>query len=397
MSSGNITYNLAMQLRRFPVVHRPLKWARRKAFQKFKDVLVEAARTVSSSEPRWGPPKGSFSIYEDLLKRPNPGRKGRIVLHDQGPLPVSPDSLLERCGLRQHLEQPRPILWSHHQAARLVSSSLALINEQKQVALESVYGTRFLHGDTAYRYLHLPPAVPLPGNWTSLVSLWVPTTGVPTFSHWVLDALPRLSMLGEFPSDTRILVPSALAAYQKETLALLGLQERIRYTPETHLTIENYYFASPTTMISCYNPYGIGFLRSEFLPKADPSYHGPKKFIIQRKGKSRGIKNEEEVNKFFRDRGWDIIDTEKLTFSQEIKLFSEAEAVCGILGSGFTNTIWCRPGCKVITLVADSWLDGWAEAIAHVCKLQYSFAVFPSDHMMMATIDLEVVKKLLQE
>ena len=35
--------------------------------------------------------------------------------------------------------------------------------------------------------------------------------------------------------------------------------------------MENYYFSSPTTMISCYNPYGVNFLRSRFLPLADLS------------------------------------------------------------------------------------------------------------------------------
>src|SRR5687768_18096160 len=62
-----------------------------------------------------------------------------------------------------------------------------------------------------------------------------------------------------------------------------------------------------------------------FRSKADKNYSGPKRFIIQRKGKSRGIKNEEEFNRFFEKRGWAILDTEKLTFAQEIKLFRSEE------------------------------------------------------------------------
>jgi len=369
---------------------------RRTVWAGFKNFLLDIARLISPRNPRFGPPKGSFSIYDGLRSSP-PACPGRIVLHEQGLLSASQDSLLVRCGLRQHAQQSRPVLWSHHAKARLVTSSLALLNKKKEVALESVYGKEYLKNDPACRYLRLPPAVQIKGNWTSLVSLWCPGNGAPLFSHWMLDALPRLSVLSEFPPDTGILVSSKLAGYQKQSLALLGLSERIRHTPEEHLLVENYYFASPTTMISCYNPYGVAYLRSAFLPKADAAYSGPKKFIIQRKGKTRGIRNEEEVNSFFRSLGWTILDTERLTFAQEIKLFSEAEAICGALGSGFTNCIWCRPGCKVITLVADSWLDGWVEWIACVCKLQYAWQVFPSDHFMMARIDLAEVQKLLRQ
>jgi capsular polysaccharide biosynthesis protein len=148
-------------------------------------------------------------------------------------------------------------------------------------------------------------------------------------------------------------------------------------------------------MISCYNPYGVNWLRSAFLPQSDKSYRGPKRFIIQRKGKTRGIKNEAEVNEFFQKLGWEILDTEKLTFAQEIELFANAEAFAGVLGSGFTNAIWSRPGCKVITFIADNWVDSWVEWICDVNKLDYHWKTFQSDEAMMTKVDLDEVKQLL--
>src|SRR5208282_5255671 len=164
-----------------------------------------------------------------------------------------------------------------------------------------------------------------------------------------------------------------------------------------HLLVENYYFSSPVAMIANYNPYAVNWLRSAFLPRADQSYHGPKRFIIQRKGKTRGIQNEAEVNDFFQKLGWAIIDTETLTFAQEIKLFADAEAYAGIFGSGFTNALWSSPGCKVITFVADSFVDGGIETICVANKLDYHWRIFPSDHEMRATVDLAGVKKLLRQ
>jgi hypothetical protein len=396
MPDITLYHNLAMRARRYPALHRPLRKVRLFFTKKIPGLLIDLLRVLAPARSfRLGAPKSLFSIYPSLLHdNHNPGR---IVLTDQGVPKITPGSLLVLSKLGQHACQPWPIFWSEHKNARLIASSLALLDERKRVGRESAYGGVCAEDDPSWRYARLPKPIRLAGNWTSVVSRWTPNTGVPTFSHWLLDALPRLALLKEFPPDTKILVPAALAGYQKETLKLLGLLDRIRYTPEKHVVVENYFFSAPTTMISCYSPYGVNWLRSVFLPHADKSYRGPKRFIIQRKGKTRGIKNEADVNEFFRKLGWEIIDTEKLTFAQEIELFANAEAFAGVLGSGFTNAVWSPPGCKVITFVADNWLDGWVEWICDVNRLEYHWKIFPSDVAMMTTVDLAEVKKILAQ
>lgn len=395
---ADITYyhNLKMRSRQYPALHNPLKKARRVLTEKIPMLLLDLLRVVApTGTPRFGPPKGSFSIFQSVQFENR--RPSRVVLTDQGAPETTPRSLMVIANMLQHECQPWPVLWSHHKNARLVSRSLAMLDDKKRICRESVYGDMCLVDDPAWRYAVLPKPVTLAGNWTSLVSRWVPNTGVPTFSHWLQDALPRLALLKEFPADTKILVPPVLAGYQKEILKLLGLLDRVRYTPEPHVIVENYYFSSPTAMIANYNPYAVNWLRSAFLPHADKTYKGPKRFVIERKGKTRGIKNEAEINDYFRKLGWAIIDTEKLTFPQEIELFAQAEAIAGIFGSGFTNCLWSRPGCKVIMFVADSWVDGATEAICMVNQLDYHFKIFPSDHQMVATVDLGEVKKMLRQ
>jgi len=396
MTMPDLTFyhNLAMRARRHPALHRPLRKIRRLLTEKIPALLPDFLRAVApSGDFRLGPPKSPFSIYKSLLEKDPPPH--RVILTGQGSPKTTPGSLQIVCNLHQHECQPWPVFWSRHKDARLVSSSLALLDGQKRVALESIYGNIGWKDDPAWNYPVLPKPVELSGNWTSLVSRWCPSGGVPTFTHWILDALPRLAMLPEFPPDTKILVPSKLAAYQKETLQLLGLLDRIRYAPEKHLIAENYFFASPTAMIDCYNPFGVDFLREKFLPLADKNHSGPKKFLIHRANKSRGIVNEAEVYGFFRNLGWEIVDTEKLTFAQEIKLFNDAEAVGGVFGSGFTNAIWCKKGCKLLPFVADSWLDGYVEWIAEVVGAEFHYRIFPSDYAMRARVDLKTVGEML--
>ncbi|MFO1477293.1 MAG: glycosyltransferase family 61 protein [Verrucomicrobiota bacterium] len=387
-------YRLAFKLREIPALHRPLKWLRKLFWVELPAKWYGVLRALAPSKNfRLGPPVRTFTIFGSWAM--DGIRPGRVVLTDQGAPKAGDDSILVKCGLNQHSVQPWPVFWSRHSQARLVSSSLALMDAQKRICWESVYGDHGLTGDPAWSYVRLPQPTKLAGNWTSVVSRWCPSTMVAPYSHWILDALPRLALLSDFPPDTGILVPGRLAGYQKESLRLLGLLDRCRCTPETHLLVENYYFSSPTAMISCHNPYGVGALRSAFMPKADTSYHGPKRFVIARRGKTRGIVNETEVYDYFRSIGWDIIDTEKLTFAQEIQLFAEAEAYAGVLGSGFTNAVWSSPGCKAITFVADNWVDGWVDWICQVNRLDYLWQLFPADAAMMATVDLDSIRKLL--
>jgi hypothetical protein len=386
--------NLTTHSRRYPALHAPLKKIRRLLTEQTPARFFDLLRVVAPERAlRFGPPKGSFSIYQSLAFEDR--RPARILLTDQGAPQAKPDSLLIKSKCLQHACQPWPVFWSRHENARLIASSLALLDGRKRVCRESVYGDVCLADDPAWRYAMLPQPVMLAGNWTSLVSRWCPNAGVPTFTHWILDALPRLAMLPEFPSDTKIFVPGKLAGYQKETLQLLGLSDRVRFTPEKHLLVENYFFAAPTAMIDCHNPFGVNFLREKFLPLMDKKYSGPKKFLIHRSNKSRGIVNESEVYEFFRKIGWEIIDTEKLTFAQEIKLFNDAEAVSGVFGSGFTNAIWCQPGCQLLPFVADSWLDGYVEWIAEVVGAKFHFRIFPSDHAMRAMVNLKTVEEML--
>jgi capsular polysaccharide biosynthesis protein len=293
------------------------------------------------------------------------------VLEDQGAPRVRPDSLVLKCGLHQHLEQPWPIVLSEHSNARLVSTSLAIVNEKKELCLESVYGASRWRSDPASRYLRLPQPVRLQGNWTSIVSNWVPTDGAPIYGHWLHDALPRLSALDLYPKDTGILVPQGLKPIHWETLALLGIKNRCRPTSETHLILEKYFFSSPTSMIDCYNPYGIQAMRKAFLNKADPDYTGPKKFFFARSGKRRSIENIDAVTSLLASEGWAIVHDMDLNFAQTISLFSQATDICGFLGSNMSNVIFCSSGCRVLHWVPDIFLDGWVDLIAEILGLDY--------------------------
>lgn len=344
-------------------VRRNLGWGLRAAFWEFMRICLGRA-------PALGLPSGSFSLYQ-ALRWGDPSVDGKIILEDQGTPKVCPDSLIVRCGLRQHEEQPWPIVWTKHRNAKLVSNSLALFNDKKELCLESAYGCARWKDDPASRTMFLPPPALLRGRWTSLVSNWIPLDGVPIYGHWLHDALPRLAILQDLPPDTGVIVPAQLKPIHWETLELLGIERRCRPTTETHLLVEEYHFSSPTSMIDCYNPYAARWMRQNFLPKADPEFSGPKKFFFARSGKRRSIENMDEVTALFTARGWSIVRDIDLSFAQTIRLFSQATDVCGFLGSNMSNVLFCSPGCRVTHWVPDIFLDGWIDLLAPILELNY--------------------------
>ena len=342
-----------------------------------------------------GLPRGSFSALELLEKQKESGVEGRVVLRDQGSPRIPDPSLLLLCKRRQHLEQPWPIFWSRHRNARLVGASLALINDQRELCQEATYGKRRVQMDRAWQEMVFGEPVELKGPWTSLVSNWFPTDVPQPFAHWLLDALPRLGVLKEFPPETRIILPGWKARYQVEAMQLLGLAERCRWTREKHLRIEDYYFSAPTSMVVCHNPYAVQFLRSSFLSVV-PRANTPRKFFVRRTSFGRNMVNEEEVYAFFRELGWEIVDTAALKIAEQIQWFSGAEAVCAIHGSGTANMVWCQAGCKFVELFCSDYLAGDQEWISQCVNVDYSFMIFPSDHRMNARVDLSALRTHLQ-
>ncbi|MBN2505965.1 MAG: glycosyltransferase family 61 protein [Verrucomicrobia bacterium] len=396
MSMRAAMANGAHWMRRFRPVHRALKWIRRTLWRALAEGFWECARIFFANWENVGPPLRTFSAYQ-ALRNGWPRIQGRILLHDQGHPEVRDGSLLVKCGFEQYAYQPWPVFWSEHSEVRLVAQSLACLTGPKEVLLESVYGHLRMRIDPACRYLRLPAPVRLTGAWTSLVSRWVPTGDVPNYTHWLMDALPRLGVLSEFPPETGILVPGTLAPYQEESLELLGLLDRCRFTRETHFQVERYFFSPPTSELLCYNPYAVHFLRRVFLPKADPAYNSPRRFFIKRVGRARPLQNADEVERFFQGLGWAVIDTETLTFAREIQLFASAEAVCGLAGSGLTNTVFCPPGCRVINLAPDFLLDGWLDWIVQVVGADYTFQVLPTGYVQEIRLPIPWLQAALRQ
>ena len=357
-------------------------------FRKSRSVILFITRNLFRFSESLGGPVGGFSVLQGLRA----GKQEGKVLWESQPLPIiQPPSVMLECGMQQEGNQPWPLFWTRHSDARLVGSSLCLVDEQKRMMIESAYDNAHYRGDPSFNYIRLPPPLFLKGPWTSIVSRWDYN-----YYHWFLDALPRLGLLPNFPSNTQILARGPATAYQRATLAWLGITDRVHFVEKNHYRVEDYYYSGFTGMTGCLNPWNIRHLRALFLSHGTTNLSSPEKFYLVRKGKTRGIKNEEEVQEFFRNRNWAIVDTEAMGVTDQIALFSRAKQICSLHGAGLTNLLWSSPGTRVLELFANNYLNGVYEGISLLNRLRYQYRVFPGDHKHKIYVPLHILSAALE-
>lgn len=90
----------------------------------------------------------------------------------------------------------------------------------------------------------------------------------------------------------------------------------------------------------------IGWAR-DLVARTGPGARG-RRLYISRAGSRRAIENEAEVLDALAPFGVEVHRLETYAFSQQVRLFAEAELVCGPHGAGFANMIFMPPGSAVV-------------------------------------------------
>jgi hypothetical protein len=339
----------------------------------------------------FGPPSGFFSALGGVGES---SQSSAILILERQILPPLPEhSLIRIAGMDQNGHQPWPVFTIAMPDMMLVGESLAPMKQGKLLLTEALYDQRFRTEDPAFNHVITGQPLLLKGHWTSIASRW--SLG---YFHWLMDDLPRLAPILEFPADTGIIIKGKLSSYMREALRILGYESRVRETTEKFLHVENFHFSSPVGMSGCTNPYAVEWLRKTFLPKAQYNLAPelPKKILIVRKGKTRGILNMHILKDALEKRGWIAIDLETVPFAGQIALFANADCIVAEHGAALTNLVWCRPGSKVLELCPTNFLNGCFEGISLCVGIDHYFEIFSADHLSRFTVPLSKLLERVQ-
>ncbi len=217
--------------------------------------------------------------------------------------------------------------------------------------------------------------------------------GNSNYWHWLFDVLPRFNILNnKISKNSFYLFPDINMKFQKESLDLLNIPVNKRlssrkfrhlFSKEIIVTSHPYTILNDPNLDSLNIPDWISeFLRSIFQIKAIKNSNikdFPKKIYINRKDATslRYIINNNEVENVLKENGFTSLTLSDFSFSDQVKIFNNAEKIIGLHGAGFANIIFCKPGCKIIEIKPSSAGDVIKNLAKSNNHIYYDLSVTP--------------------
>ena len=69
--------------------------------------------------------------------------------------------------------------------------------------------------------------------------------------------------------------------------------------------------------------------------------------------------------------GFEAIQPEKLSFDEQALVFAQAEVIVCEFGSALTNAMFCKPGTKVVEIIAEGQHDPWSSHFGAMLGLEH--------------------------
>jgi hypothetical protein len=206
------------------------------------------------------------------------------------------------------------------------------------------------------------------------------TIGADNYYHWMLDIMPRLSLIKKYKElqSIPLIVPKQLKEFQKESLQMAGFRsEKIIEFDGNFCQVEKLYYLSSLGDTGNPSPHDVLSLRELFLDKH--SYHQSPSpeylYITRRDAKYRRVLEEDKVIEYLKSIGFEIVCLSKLSFAEQIQKFSRAKIIVAPHGAALANMVFAPENVQIIELFPEDYINGCFWALANVCKHNYAFLI----------------------
>ncbi len=182
--------------------------------------------------------------------------------------------------------------------------------------------------------------------------------------HWIFDNLSRLycidkiSKLKTYP----LIIKNQLSKFQKRTLKLLGIKNKIIYEKNYDIEVKKLIFPSiPSPPVL--NKYTLNWLRNKFLLNIKKNHlfkktNFPKKIFISRNDSNhRKIINENELSEKLQNIGYKIINLSKLKVEHQILLFNNADKIILPHGAAGIHLLFIKKNTKIFEIQSPDQLN----------------------------------------
>lgn len=265
--------------------------------------------------------------------------------------------------------------WDIHKISRLLAGEYYPIGETREILCENCWvhipsGTVISSGKQVLCDTSLAPDCLYEGHsevsweevpWIEENVFLLATVWGGNFAHWLMDSLPRLAL---DPTE-KLLMGKSVPSFQSESLALLGYEADHIVIPTTSLVRcrkLRVYLAARTSGIP--HPACLEKIRNRLQVAVGSSEGMARRLYISRQKTRRKIINHEEVLPVLKAFGFEEIFCEEMSFSEQVRLFSSAEAIFGVHGAGTLNVLFAPPGSSLIEAYNPQVWDHAAHRVA---------------------------------
>jgi capsular polysaccharide biosynthesis protein len=191
----------------------------------------------------------------------------------------------------------------------------------------------------------------------------------PNFGHYMLDIVPLIHRGAKMgvPMLTWTLKP-----WQRALLARLDVRPdlireiRPRATFLEHAIVSNRHSGVSSQNAHPQHKEAFSLILSNVKKHAPTTERASRILVCRGIRNSRNIKNRKSLIEALSPLRFAAIQPEKLSFDEQALLFSTADVIVAEFGAAMANVMFCRPGTKIVEIIAEGQHDPWS---AHLCAM----------------------------
>jgi len=266
---------------------------------------------------------------------------------------------------------------------------------------------RYLFGDEYFDSIDWSNSIQIPDTQNSLI---VASAGSPNWGHFLIDELPRISLyLRELPVTEEVNIYFTSYSHYSgvfnknrgEVIKLLFPKHELHFHFLDREKISHFQkanFLSPTTFHPIYKnreltrlPRTLREATSNFTPRRS----NRKLFCLRRSG-ARSIPQSDISNlmRIFEPWGFHFYYPEDHSVEHQIRIFSEADFIIGVMGAGMCDSIFTPSGATVLYIAPEGWEETFfwnlANQLGHGYHAYYCKTNAESDIPEINTLSLDL-------
>ncbi len=157
------------------------------------------------------------------------------------------------------------------------------------------------------------------------------------FYHWMVEILPRLSMLSRCRADLPLYVGESTPPFVAASLELLGLRDRVEWLPDGVYQAESLIVPSRMSLALHPTRAAVDWLRDQLRDRASAAGPGRLIYASRRDAAIRFAVNEDEIAAAMERLGFEEVAFSGLSLAEQIRVMSSARAVVGAHGAALAH------------------------------------------------------------